>query len=628
MIARLSVTQDKIKRENKLYNEEFEKILATFNIKFNEFLEAPNKKMHGMKELFLFFSQVAQIYPKEVAFIPLKLIELIENNYSIIYPEIRLAIVDSLKILRKKDLLEAIEVLPLFFKLLRCQDKILRKRLQEIIISDLTRVNLVHKNNTINQKIQNFCIGNMLTDPNKKAARKTLNIIITLFKKKIWNDGKTVNAIAAACNSTDPKIILAACRFFLSEYEEGEDSSDDEDLDELKNKYKLLGKANTKKTKSRKNKLKMLMKSIERREQRKSKVKVNKDFMPIDQLNDPTTFTEKLFSKLKNLKENFSLKLVLMRLIGRVIGRHKLYVSNFFSFMQNYINPSQKDLAMIFACIIEACHEQTPPEELEPLVNKLYDNFISEVLPAPQVTIGLNCLREVCERAPYIMNKTYLQIVQNLKDYKNKSVTNAARGVINLYKEINSNVLGIYDKDEDKQIIYGQNKVNDSIDGIELLKRHEKMPENYRLEYEQVLDDIQLKKLKVLRMKYSVEKIQNKKLNLSAGDINEMAGDKENIDSRFEEDLDLEDMEELDENDLEELEEEDLEALEDMEDEEFEDCEDEEFEDFEDEEGEDEELVDNQDQQADNNISKISQKSLDDTSSIHEFDSYGKFILI
>jgi protein SDA1 len=145
----------------------------------------------------------------------------------------------------------------------------------------------------------------MLNDPNKKAARKTLNIMINLYKKKIWNDVKTVNSIAETCNSNDPKISFASIQFFLSEYEEAEvDSSDEEELVELKNRYKLLGKANNKKTKTRKNKLKLLMKSIDRREKRRSKVTVSKDFMPIDLLNDPLNFAEKLFSKLKNLKEN------------------------------------------------------------------------------------------------------------------------------------------------------------------------------------------------------------------------------------------------------------------------------------------------------------------------------------
>jgi protein SDA1 len=253
----------------------------------------------------------------------------------------------------------------LFFKLLRCQDKILRRKLHDCIISDLTKINNAHKNNNINKTLQNFCIENMLNDPNKKAARKTLNIMIILYKKKIWNDSKTINAMAQTCTSNDPKIAYASCQFFLSEYEEAEqDSSDEEQLEDLKSRYKLLGKVNNKKTKTRKNKLKNLMKAIDRREKRRSTITVSKDFMPIDLLNDPTNFAEKLYSKLKNIKENFKLKLALMRLIGRVIGRHKLYISNFYSYMLGHLSSNQTELSVIFAALIEACHDLVLPGEI------------------------------------------------------------------------------------------------------------------------------------------------------------------------------------------------------------------------------------------------------------------------
>lgn len=155
----MSTTQDKIKRDPTLYNEEFNKILEVFQVIFDDFLQCPNKQVKGIKELVLFFAHVGYIYPKRISFIPFKLISLIENNYSNISPEIRFAIVESLSLLRKKNLLEAVEylylikfsskfrILPLFFKLLKCQDKELRKKLQDIIISDLTKVNKVHKNN-------------------------------------------------------------------------------------------------------------------------------------------------------------------------------------------------------------------------------------------------------------------------------------------------------------------------------------------------------------------------------------------------------------------------------------------------------------------------------------------------
>jgi hypothetical protein len=109
ILLKLPVTQDKIKRENNVYSEEFKKVLAYFKVKFEAFLTAPNKRVKGMKEFFLFFAQVGHIYPKEMAFIPLALINLIENNYTVINPEIRMGIVESLSLLRKKDLLESLE---------------------------------------------------------------------------------------------------------------------------------------------------------------------------------------------------------------------------------------------------------------------------------------------------------------------------------------------------------------------------------------------------------------------------------------------------------------------------------------------------------------------------------------
>jgi protein SDA1 len=421
----------------------------------------------------------------------------------------------------------------------------------------LSKINSSHKNNHINKTLQNFCVSTMLNDPNKKAARKTLNIMISLYKKKIWNDAKTVNAISETCNSTDPKICLASCHFFLSEFEEAEaDSSEEEELEELKNKYKLLGKSSSKKTKTRKNKLKLLMKSIERREKRRSNVVINKDFMPIDVLNDPTNFAEKLFSKLKNLKENFKLKLALLRLIGRVVGRHKLYINNYYSYLLTYIQPNQTEITTILASIIESCHDLIPPSELEPLMNKFFDNFISENLPAPQITMGLNTAREIIERAPYVIKPEFITVVNNLKEYKNKSVTNAARSLINCIKEVNSNLLGIYDADKDKKVYFGQSKADDTIDGIDLLKRHENLPKDYKMEYDVILDDMQLKKLKVLKMKFNAEKVQNKKINLNRRDINEMVGDESVGDQDEDEEHNFADGEDDEDEEFEDLNEE------------------------------------------------------------------------
>jgi protein SDA1 len=56
--------------------------------------------------------------------------------------------------------------------------------------------------------------------------------MIELYKRRIWNDDKTVNVIAESVMNNDPKIVVAACKFFLIlDYEfDSDGESSDEDL--------------------------------------------------------------------------------------------------------------------------------------------------------------------------------------------------------------------------------------------------------------------------------------------------------------------------------------------------------------------------------------------------------------
>ena len=560
LIQMLPQYQDRVKRDKESYKEEFLKILKKFEEQFNIFLFNPSRKIKGFKELLMFFAHLSHLFKEETAFIPKGLCKIISENYLTIPHEVRLTIVDSLSIMCKSGILSLLEVIPLFFNLMRCQDKILRKRLTDYIISSLTKVNEKHKNVNINKNIQNFC-EKLLEDSNKKLARKTLNIIVNLYQKKIWNDSRTINMLAnIAVNAKDIKISSAACKFFLSEYDtEQGDSSDEEDLEELKNKYKLLGKGYSQKTKKRKAKLKQLMKSIERKEERNKKIKTNTNFLPIDQLNDPYTFAEKLFHLMSSFQSgNFSHKLIILRLLGRILGRHRLIINNFFNSMIPLIKAEQKDLNIILASIIEATHDQIPPIELESLIKKLFDFFISDVLPPKQITLGLHTLYGIMERCPYCINEEYFNICEELRNYKNKSVANAARAVCNLYKE-HSDKKGI-----ENGFGFGDAKNNDTIEGIELLKKLEKKPKEYKMEYEEILSDKQLKQLKALKIKYAAELIQHKKIkdedvikNLPKNNNKENNDNEENCNDNEEE------MEELDDEDLEEIEDEEGEELED-----------------------------------------------------------------
>ena len=567
LIQMLPQYQDRVKRDKESYKEEFLKILKRFEEQFTIFLFDPSRKIKGFKELLLFFSHLSHLFKNETEFIPKGLCKIISENYLIIPHEIRLTIVDCLSIMCKGGILSLLEVIPLFFNLMKCQDKILRKRLTDYIISSLTKVNEKHKNVNINKNIQNFC-EKLLEDSNKKLARKTLNIIVNLYQKKIWNDSRTINMLSnIAVNSKDIKISSAACQFFLSEYDtEANESSDEEELEELKNKYKLLGKGYSQKTKKRKAKLKQLMKSIERKEERNKKVKYISNFLPIDQLNDPLTFAEKLFHLLNSFQSgNFNHKLILLRLLGRILGRHKLIINNFFNSMIPIIKSEQKDLNIILASIIEATHDQIPPIELESLIKKLFDFFISDVLPPPLITQGLNTLYGIMQRCPYCIDEHYFNICEELRNYKNKSVANSARAVCNLYKE-HKDKNGI-----ENGFGFGDAKYSDTIEGIELLKKLEKKPKEYKMEYEELLSDKQLKQLKALKIKYAAELIQHKKIK-DEDVIKNIHKEKNNVKNEDNIEVDNEEIE----DDNEELEDdnEELEGEEELEDEEEEEIED------------------------------------------------------
>ena len=152
---------------------------------------------------------------------------MLQQYYSILHAEVRMTLVTCLKVMRGKDNVPATAVLPVFLKLFKCKDKGLRKYLHSCVITDLKQLNKDSKNHVINKKLQNFILG-LLQDPNEDSARRSLNVMIELYKRHIWNDDKTVNAIWQGVEHSNPKIVAAACKFFLIlDYDHNSDSESD-----------------------------------------------------------------------------------------------------------------------------------------------------------------------------------------------------------------------------------------------------------------------------------------------------------------------------------------------------------------------------------------------------------------
>jgi len=122
-----------------------------------EFKENPAKRDDYFEDYLKFFahiSGVSGVYKDELAdFLSQEMINLLEQYYSILNQSVRMTLVTCLKIMRGKDVVAPTVVLPVLFKLFRCEDKSLRKFIHAIVVLDLKRLNQNHKVNNINRKL-------------------------------------------------------------------------------------------------------------------------------------------------------------------------------------------------------------------------------------------------------------------------------------------------------------------------------------------------------------------------------------------------------------------------------------------------------------------------------------------
>ena len=157
--------QNLIKRDPESYKEEFVQQLRHFSSTLQVFALTPTEFNESLDELVMFLAQVAKCYPEDLSSYPQTLIDLLRKHATVLNADMRLSFCRALILLRHKDLLAPVDLLQLFFDLLRCQDKSLRKFLTDHIISDLKSVNSKHKDVRLNTAMQNFmfCILEILS---------------------------------------------------------------------------------------------------------------------------------------------------------------------------------------------------------------------------------------------------------------------------------------------------------------------------------------------------------------------------------------------------------------------------------------------------------------------------------
>ncbi|KAJ7632313.1 SDA1-domain-containing protein [Roridomyces roridus] len=465
LTANLPQLQNLIKRDPEAYKEEFLQQWNHYNSIRRIFATNPDEQATHFRELVAFISQVSTCYPKETSEFPSHLSTLLLEHYGTLSPETRKTLVQNLVMLRNKDVITSIELLKSLFPLLpRTTSSTLRSFIRKTILSDIRTANIKSKNHKLNRAVQAMLFGmvergmdgEVVGDKGKLRAsagpttdRAAHNgeeamwaVILTkeLWRKGIWTDAKPVAIIALGCFHPVVKVQSASIHFFLGSDEEKEDSDDEAeeatDVRALHHRREI-----NKKTRSGDKKLQKQLNAAKKKQHNKSEATPN--FSGLQLLNDPQTFGEKLYDILNRYDKRFSLdhKILLMQLLARVMGSHKLCVLGFYTYIVKYLTHRQLRVPAILVALAQSVHDLTPPDAVSPVIIKLAHEFVHPGVASEVIAAGLNAIREVCRRQPWAMEEDLLGDLVEYRKSRDKAVTSAARGLLQLYREVNPGLL-------------------------------------------------------------------------------------------------------------------------------------------------------------------------------------------
>ncbi|PBJ71448.1 hypothetical protein BCY84_16789 [Trypanosoma cruzi cruzi] len=435
-----------------------------------------------------YICHVCHCYPAEsveVAEVVLRLLQ--EYKGSAMTPELRLALVKSLALLRSKNIVSAVRSFPLFFQLLQEREKNLRRLILSHIVSDVRKVNMPGAKNgaQVNKMAQNFLFSVMAED-DPVQARCAEMVMIDLYRRRVWANERTVEVLTQACFTRHTPILRTALRFFLLQMpkitslddDDGEDEAVDpgREISRMKQKLKIV-----KKTSKRERILKREMNSIRQKynkEEKAEELLAKQHVDPIRLLRNPHQFVERLLARLQKTTERFEVRILYLNVIARVVLEHEVVHLPLYGFLERYMEPSQLHVTQLLALSVMCVHRLVPPDALEPLVKAIANHFVSDRSSPDAITIGLNTIREICKRQPLAMNA---DLLKDLTEYKSqrgdRGVIMAARALIQLYRDVYPELLpaklrfghGGTGMGEKQRPVYGKEHVYTDVPGLELL---------------------------------------------------------------------------------------------------------------------------------------------------------------
>ena len=478
--------QQHIKKDPQGYKDEFQLQWRHYEATRGLFLMSPGQPSLEFQSLVMFMAHVSEHYPDVTQnSFQQGIVDLLEKHGPLLEHSTRLTLVKALILMRNKNSMKSVELLPILFSLFPIHDKSMRQLMSRHIAADIKGANKKGKNEQFNRRIQNILLP-IIEQEDEVCAKRALSLMTDMWRRQIWRDTKTANGIASAAFHPSPRVMVASLKFFLGQdVATGDDgSSDDEDEDDdskpvlaqptKEEVYKAFHKGTTSSKKKKQKKLKRAMHSV-KKALRQEEGQQKETFAAIQLLHDPQGFAEKLFSLLRSGNSvKGDTRMLMMSVVSRVIGVHQLVLINFYPLIQKYITPSRQDITSVLAALVQACHSQVPPDALAPVLRQLVDQFIHDRARPEVITVGIKTVREICLRAPLVMTPELLQELVEYKKYRDKEVATVARSLLGLFRELAPDML----KKKDRGRMggpstiqqYGVSSTMDRIDGVELLE--------------------------------------------------------------------------------------------------------------------------------------------------------------
>ncbi|KAI9754810.1 MAG: hypothetical protein M4579_004535 [Chaenotheca gracillima] len=447
----LAGLQYKVRGDPVSYKDEFSKQYIIYEASRDLFIESPAAStvegVNLFKDLVEFIAHVADCYPDLTRTFPQDLIDILTTHHAKLESELREKIVGSLVLLRKKAIIDSSTLLQTLFPILTTTpSKSLRAVLFQKILSDLRSSNSKTTNHRLNRTIQTVLFNLLTSDRSSGKGIWAVKLTRELWKRQIWSDSKAVEIMKEASLAENEKVIVGGVRFFLGgdkeREEQEEDSSDDDDeavdLGAMKHQAGI-----NKKSKKKAKAIDKAAAMVKKKERKKNQAHPL-NFSALHLLHDPQGFAETLFSKhLQNGRSRLNLeqKLLVLQLVTRLVGLHKLTILSLYSYFIKYLTPRQPSVTSFLVSLAQSTHNLIPPDVLEPLIQKIANEFVSEAAAAEVAASGLNAIREVCTRQPLAMTDTLLQDLVMYRKSKDKGVVMAAKGLLSLYREVGADML-------------------------------------------------------------------------------------------------------------------------------------------------------------------------------------------